>query len=224
MTTEGDLEININVTGGAAGAAQADQVAASIQGVEQAQTRLAPATARADTSLRSQVRSLNTVQNLAFRGFINIGRLAGANSALAHTINAVAFGADIAFGALQAYIALTRKVGAASAASLPSTLGLAVAETGPAAPWLGPAIVATVLGSIAAVALAVASTPGAAGGAIVTEPTLLRVGERGKEGVFPLPPGGGGFGGGNFNIIIGSRPLRDALTEQSTRDWLSGRA
>lgn len=104
------------------------------------------------------LQAVNKLQNAFFRTAFYVTRFAGANSQAAQTISAIAFGADVAIGVLQGYIAITNLMRATSAAAVPVEVAKGTAQAGPAAPIVGPAIVAAVIGAAAAVAAYIASS------------------------------------------------------------------
>jgi len=103
------------------------------------------------------LQAVNKLQNAFFRTAFYVTRFAGANSQAAQTISAIAFGADVAIGVLQGYIAVTNLMRGTAAAATPVLVAKGTAEAGPAAPIVGPAIVAAVVGAAAAVAAFIAS-------------------------------------------------------------------
>lgn len=171
------------------------------------------------------IQAVNKVQNAFFHAAFYAAKFAGANSQVANTLTAIAFGADVAIGVLQSYMAISKAMRAAKAAETVPLTTAAVAQTGAAAPLLGPAIVATIIGAGAAVAafLSTQGGPSAAYGmGPISKPTKVTVGDSPWNPEWILNSEQLRDLAGPVVLQMDSRAVEDALTIKARLNQRSG--
>ena len=160
-------------------------------------------------------------QNVFFRGAFYVSRFAGANKALADSLMFAAVAFDVAIGGAQAWMAISRFTKRQNDAE---TVSHVLKWTAASGGILGPVLLAA-LGAVAigTLALLATNTPKAARGGIIASQQLVMAGETQPEVIMPVADLMGGGRGGNVNLFIDGRNIRDALQKQSLVDWYAGR-